>query len=49
MKPIRKSIASIRSSHGELALPVTKGAVTVTAQDQFALGGGSVTFTETAN
>ena len=32
-----------------LTLPATKGAVTVTAQDQFALGGASVTFTETAN
>jgi hypothetical protein len=32
-----------------LTLPSTVGAVTVTAQDQFALGGASVTFTETAN
>jgi hypothetical protein len=32
-----------------LMLPSSKGAVTVTAQDQFALGGASVTFTETAN
>ena len=32
-----------------LTLPSSKGAVTVTAQDQFALGGASVTFTETAN
>jgi hypothetical protein len=32
-----------------LTLPSSKGAVTVTAQDQFALGGDSVTFTETAN
>ncbi len=32
-----------------LTLPSTKGTVTITAQDQFALGGTSVTFTETAN
>jgi hypothetical protein len=32
-----------------LTLPSSKGVVTVTAQDQFALGGASVTFTETAN
>jgi len=32
-----------------LTLPSTVGTVTVTAQDQFALGGASVTFTETAN
>ena len=32
-----------------LTLPSSKGAVTVTAQDQFAFGGASVTFTETAN
>lgn len=32
-----------------LTLPSNAGAVTVTAQDQFALGGTSVTFTETAN
>jgi hypothetical protein len=32
-----------------LTLPSTKGTVTVTAQDQFALGGASVTFTETSN
>jgi hypothetical protein len=32
-----------------LTLPSTAGPVTVTAQDQFALGGASVTFTETAN
>jgi hypothetical protein len=31
-----------------LKLPATKGTVTVTAQDQFALGGATVTFTETA-
>ncbi len=32
-----------------LTLPSSKGTLTVTAQDQFALGGASVTFTETAN
>lgn len=32
-----------------LTLPSSKGNVTITAQDQFALGGASVTFTETAN
>ena len=32
-----------------LTMPATKGPVTVTAQNQFALGGASVTFTETAN
>ncbi len=32
-----------------LTLPATAGNVTVTAQDQFALGGASATFTETAN
>jgi len=32
-----------------LTLPSSAGTVTVTAQDQFALGGTSVTFTETAN
>jgi hypothetical protein len=32
-----------------LTLPSTKGTVTVTAQDQVALGGASVTFTEIAN
>ncbi len=31
-----------------LKLPTTKGTVTVTAQDQFALGGATVTFTETS-
>jgi hypothetical protein len=31
-----------------LTLPSSKGPVTVTAQDQFAFGGASVTFTETA-
>jgi hypothetical protein len=32
-----------------LTLPSSHGTVTVTAQDQFALGGASVTFTEAAN
>ena len=32
-----------------LTLPSSKGTVTVTAQDQFALGGASLSFTETAN
>jgi hypothetical protein len=32
-----------------LTLPSSQGGVTVTAQDQFALGGASVTFTETVN
>ena len=32
-----------------LTLPSTKGTVTVTAQDMFALGGAEVTFAETAN
>jgi hypothetical protein len=32
-----------------LTLPSSAGTVTVTAQDQFALGGTTVTFTETAN
>jgi len=32
-----------------LTLPSTRGTVTVTAQNQFALGGASVTFQETAN
>jgi hypothetical protein len=32
-----------------LTLPSPQGTVTVTAQDQFALGGASVTFTETVN
>jgi hypothetical protein len=32
-----------------LMLPATKGTVTVTAQDQFALGGASVIFKETSN
>jgi hypothetical protein len=32
-----------------LTLPSSKGTVTVTAQDQFALGGATVIFSETAN
>jgi len=32
-----------------LTLPSSQGTVTVTAQDQFALGGGSITFTEAVN
>jgi hypothetical protein len=32
-----------------LTLPPAKGAVTVSAQDMFAVGGASVSFTETAN
>jgi len=32
-----------------LTLPSTAGTVTITAEDQFALGGALVTFTETAN
>jgi hypothetical protein len=32
-----------------LTLPPAKGSVTITAQDQFPLGGASVTFLETAN
>jgi hypothetical protein len=32
-----------------LTLPSSPGTVTVTAQDQFALGGASVTFTATSN
>jgi hypothetical protein len=32
-----------------LTLPSTKGTITVTAQDQFALGGAEVTFTENSN
>jgi hypothetical protein len=32
-----------------LTLPSSKGTVTVTAQDQFALGGATGTFSETAN
>ena len=48
-----KSVIATTSSSGTasvtLTLPSSKGTVTVTAQDQFALGGASVTFTETAN
>ena len=47
------SVIAITNSSGAasvtLTLPSSQGAVTVTAQDQFALGGASVTFTETAN
>jgi len=47
------SVIAITNSSGvasvTLTLPSTAGTVTVTAQDQFALGGTSVTFTETAN
>lgn len=47
------SVIAITNSSGiasvTLTLPSSKGTVTVTAQDQFALGGDSVTFTETAN
>jgi hypothetical protein len=47
------SVISTTNSSGvasvTLTLPPTAGVVTVTAQDQFALGGASVNFTETAN
>jgi hypothetical protein len=47
-----KGVIATTSSSGiasvTLTLPSSKGTVTVTAQDQFALGGASVTFTETA-
>ena len=47
------SVIAVTNSSGvasvTLTLPSSKGPVTVTAQDQFALGGASVTFTETAN
>ncbi len=47
------SVIATTSSSGiasvTLTLPSTAGTVTVKAQDQFALGGASVTFTETAN
>jgi hypothetical protein len=50
---IGTSVIAQTSSSGiasvTLTLPSTKGTVTVTAQDQFALGGASVTFTEIAN
>ena len=46
------SVIAITNSSGvasvTLTLPSSKRTVTVTAQDQFALGGASVTFTETA-
>jgi hypothetical protein len=47
-----KVIASTNSSgvaSVTLTLPSNTGTIAVTAQDQFALGGASVTFTETAN
>jgi hypothetical protein len=48
-----RSVIALTSGSGTasvtLTLPSSKGTVTVTAQDQFALGGASVTFTETAN
>jgi len=48
-----KSVIAQTNSSGvasvTLTLPSSAGTVTVTAQDQFALGGTSVTFTETAN
>lgn len=47
------SVIALTNSSGTasvtLALPSSPGTVTVTAQDQFALGGASVTFNETAN
>ncbi len=47
------SVIAMTNSSGTasvtLTLPSATGNVTVTAQDQFALGGASVTFTETAN
>jgi hypothetical protein len=47
------SVIALTNSSGTasvtLTLPSSKGTVTVTAQDQFALGGASVSFTETAN
>ena len=46
------SVIAVTNSSGvasvTLTLPSSKGPVTVTAQDQFALGGASVTFIETA-
>ena len=46
------SVIAVTNSSGvasvTLTLPSSKGTVTVTAQDQFAFGGASVTFTETA-
>jgi hypothetical protein len=48
-----RSVIATTNSSGvasvTLTLPSASGKVTVTAQDQFALGGASVTFTETAN
>jgi len=47
------SVIALTNSSGvasvTLTLPPTAGTVTVTAQDQFALGGVSIPFTETAN
>ena len=47
------SVIALTNSAGTasvtLTLPSTKGTVTVSAQDQFALGDAAVTFTETAN
>ncbi len=47
------SVIALTNSSGvasvTLTLPSTAGTVTVTAQDQFALGGASIPFTETAN
>ena len=46
------SVIAMTNSSGTasvtLTLPPSKGTVTITAQDQFALGGASVAFTETA-
>ena len=46
------SVIAVTNSSGAasvtLTLPSSRGTVTVTAQDQFALGGASLTFTETA-
>jgi hypothetical protein len=47
-----KSVIATTNASGvasvKLTLPVTKGTVTVTAQDQFALGGATVTFAATS-
>jgi hypothetical protein len=47
------SVIALTNSSGiasvTLTLPSSQRTVTITAQDQFALGGASVTFTETAN
>jgi hypothetical protein len=52
-RPAEASVIATTNASGvasvTLTLPSSKGTVTVTAQDQFALGGASVTFTETAN